>query len=85
MPDKAKKKLRGEGTRIRRRNLNIDQVKLDRAVEVLGANSETEAVDEALDMFAFREALLASVQKVAGKGGIENFFEGGYADELKSD
>jgi hypothetical protein len=84
MPDKARKKFRGAGMRIRRKNLNTE-VKLDRAVELLGANSETEAVDQALDMFAFREALLASVQKVAGKGGIENFFEGGYADELKSD
>ncbi|HEX8210586.1 MAG TPA: hypothetical protein VF584_10455 [Longimicrobium sp.] len=85
MPDKARKKLRSEGTRIRGKNLNTDQVKLDRAVELLGASSETEAVDQALNMFAFREALLASVDKIAGKGGVENYFEGGYADELKGD
>ncbi len=82
----GRKKLRGrEGTLIRRKNIDIDQIKLDRAVKLLGARSETEAIDQALEMLFFREALLASVDKIAGKGGVENYFEGGYADELKGE
>lgn len=79
----GRKKLRArEGTLMRRKNINIDQIKLDRAVKLLGASSETEAIDQALEMLFFREALLASVDEIAGKGGIEDVYEGGYADEL---
>jgi hypothetical protein len=63
---------------IRRKNLNIDQAKLDRVVELLGARSETEAVDQALDLLLFREELIAGVRGIAGTGGVENYFD----DEL---
>ena len=62
--------------RIRRKNLNIDQTKLDRVRELLGARSETEAIDQALDMLLFREALLAGVEAIGGTGGIEDYFSG---------
>ncbi|HEX8453511.1 MAG TPA: hypothetical protein VF647_15525 [Longimicrobium sp.] len=79
----GRKKLRAsEGTLIRRKSIKIDQNKLDRAVELLGASSETEAIDQALEMLFFRKALLASVDQIAGKGGMEDVYEGGYADEL---
>jgi Bacterial antitoxin of type II TA system, VapB len=42
---------------IRRKNLNIDQEKLDRAKKVLGAGTETEAVDLALDQVLFVEEM----------------------------
>jgi hypothetical protein len=61
---------------IRRKNLNIDQDKLDRAVEILGARSETDAIDQALDLLIFREELSAGIDRIAGKGGIENYFDG---------
>lgn len=61
--------------RIRRKNLNIDQDKLDRVVELLGARSETDAIDQALEMLLFREELLAGVDAIAGTGGVENFFD----------
>ena len=60
---------------IRRKNLNIDQGKLDRAVEILGARSETDAIDQALDLLVFREELLAGIDRIAGKGGVENYFD----------
>ena len=66
---------------VRRKNLNIDQEKLDRVVELLGARSETEAIDRLLDEALFRQELIASVDRIAGRGGMENYFEGGYADE----
>lgn len=61
--------------RIRRKNLNVDQDKLDRVVELLGARSETDAIDQALEMLLFREELLAGVDAIAGTGGVENFFD----------
>ena len=60
---------------IRRKNLNVDQDKLDRAVELLGARSETDAIDQALDLLLFREELVTGVRRIAGTGGFENYFD----------
>lgn len=61
---------------IRRKNLNIDQAKLDRVRELLGADTETDAVDQALSALLLREELIAGVRRVAGSGGVENVFDG---------
>jgi hypothetical protein len=76
-PPKKVRRPAAEKPAIRRKNLNIDQDKLDRAVEILGARSETDAIDQALDLLVFREELLAGIDQIAGKGGIENYFDGG--------
>jgi Arc/MetJ family transcription regulator len=60
---------------LKRKNLNIDQTKLDRVVELLGVSTETEAVDQALEMLLFREELIAGVAAIGGLGAIENFFD----------
>ncbi|MFW6089992.1 MAG: hypothetical protein ACOC8B_05025 [Gemmatimonadota bacterium] len=67
----------GSSDTIRRKNLNIDQAKLDRVKEVLGASTETEAVDRALDMILLREELVEGIRRIAGTGGVEEV----YADE----
>lgn len=71
-------KVRGRRstTNVRRKNLNIDQAKLDRVRELLGADTETQAVDLALSALLLREELIAGVRRVAGSGGVENVFEG---------
>lgn len=61
---------------IRRKNLNIDQAKLDRARTLLGAETETETVDQALSALLLREELIAGVREVAGSGGVENVYDG---------
>jgi len=70
----------GKGRRgasaVRRKNLNIDQAKLDRAKRALGAKTETEAVDGALSMVLFREDLIEGVRRIAGTGGVDNVFTG---------
>jgi hypothetical protein len=43
------------GSNIRRKNLNIDQTKLDRVRDLLGAKTETEAIDRTLDILLHRE------------------------------
>ncbi|MFC1575390.1 hypothetical protein ACFL5A_01925 [Gemmatimonadota bacterium] len=74
----ARTKARGDRSRpdIRRKNLNIDQAKLDRARTLLGAETETETVDQALSVLLLREELIAGVREVAGSGGVENVFDG---------
>lgn len=62
--------------KIRRKNLNIDQAKLDRVREILGTDTETEAVDQALSMLLFREELVQGIREVGGSGGVESYFEG---------
>ena len=67
---------KGRGKRrVHRKNLNIDQNKLDRVKDALGADTETEAVDQALALVLLREDLLEGVRKIAGSGGVENVFE----------
>jgi len=61
---------------IRRKNLNIDQAKLDRVKQALGAKTETEAVDQALSMVLFREELVEGIRRISGSGGVENVFRG---------
>lgn len=78
-----RRKTSGEA-RIRRKNLNIDQDKLDRIVEILGADSETDAIDQLLDDALLRQELLASLHNIPrGEGELVNYFEGGYAEELE--
>jgi hypothetical protein len=75
MTDTKVRGLRSPAT-VRRKNLNIDQAKLDRVRELLGADTETEAVDLALSALLLREELIAGVRRVAGSGGVENVFDG---------
>jgi hypothetical protein len=73
---------RGAGTsrsgrslsKIRRKNLNVDQTKLDRVKDALGARTETEAIDQALAIVLLREELVEGIRRIAGSGGVENVF-----------
>jgi DNA polymerase III epsilon subunit-like protein len=60
---------------VRRKNLNIDQRKLDRARQLLGVPTETEAVDRALALVLLRQELVEGVRRIAGSGGVDNAFE----------
>lgn len=56
---------------LKRKNYYLDDVKIQRVKRILGALTETAAINTALDLVVFREDLLESLRKVAGKGGIE--------------
>jgi len=71
----AKAGPRRAASKVRRKNLNIDQGKLDRVRKLLGANTETEAVDQALSALLLQEELIAGVRRIAGSGGVENVFD----------
>jgi hypothetical protein len=75
MPPRKARRSAADKLALRRKTLKIDQDKLDRAVEILGARSEADAIDQALDLLVFREELLAGIDRIAGKGGIESCFD----------
>ncbi len=79
-PPRRKAPRKDEG-RIRRKSMNMDQDKLDRLVEILGASSETEAINRLMDEALLRHELVEGVRRAAGKGGVENYFPDGSFDD----
>ena len=59
---------------LKRKNYYLDEKKIRRARAILRAKSETETIDTALDLVVFRRDILKSLEKVAGKGGVEKLF-----------
>jgi hypothetical protein len=51
----------------RRKNVRIDQRKLDIVRKELGVETETEAIEKALDEIVFRAELRARLKEVGGK------------------
>jgi hypothetical protein len=58
-----------------RKNVVMDQRKLDVARRALGVDTETEAIDQALDFVAFRKELADGFAAVRRSGGIDDVFE----------
>lgn len=63
----------------RRKNFNLSQSLLDSAREALGAATETETVERALDavvdLAMFRRETHDALVSLAGRGGIVNYFD----------
>ena len=57
-----------------RKNMKIDQRKLDAARAILGTATETDTVDAALDAIVFRHELIAGVRRVRAAGGIRDIY-----------
>ena len=58
-----------------RKNVIMDQRKLDVARRALGVDTETEAIDRALDLVAFRDQLARGFAAVRESGGVDDVFE----------
>jgi hypothetical protein len=71
----GQKRSRGRREGWVRKNVVMDQRKLDAARRVLGVETETEAIDVALDLVAFRRELVRGIAAVRRTGGIEDVFE----------
>ena len=75
-PEKTgQKRSRGRGQGWVRKNVVMDQRKLDTARRVLGVEAETEAIDVALDLVGFRRELVRGIAAVRRAGGIEDVLE----------
>lgn len=55
---------------LKRKNMLMDQRKLDAAKNALGAETETAAVDAALDLVVFRAEVFAALDHLAAAGGL---------------
>lgn len=77
----GRKALRNDERRVRRKNMNMDQDKLDRLMEILGAASETEVIERLMDEALLRHELVEGVRRAAGTGGVENYFPDGSFDD----
>ena len=71
----TQKRSRGRGAGWVRKNVVMDQRKLDAARRVLGVETETEAIDVALDLVAFRRELVRGIAAVRRAGGVDDVFE----------
>ncbi len=59
---------RSTGERVARKNMDMDTVKLRRARALLGARTETETVDRALDLVIFQADLDSAIDRLAAVG-----------------
>ena len=59
---------------LRRKHYYLNENKIRRAKAILGAKTETKTIDAALDLIVFRKEILKSLEKVAGRGGVEKVF-----------
>ncbi len=64
----------------RRKNLFVDQGKIDRAKQAFGVATETEAIDRALDLAedfaAFQQEVRSGMDSLLGRGGFADRFSG---------
>ena len=58
-----------------RKNILMDQKKLDAVRRILKAPTETEAVNAALDEIAFRHGLVNGVRALRRAGGLTDLFD----------
>jgi Arc/MetJ family transcription regulator len=59
-----------------RKNIVIDQQKLDVARRALGVTTDKEAIDQALDYIKFYCELSESLETIRLSGGIDDVFKG---------
>ena len=59
---------------LRHKHVQLDQAKLDRARNILGARTETEALDRALDIVVTEAEVNAALRKARGRGRIRKVF-----------
>ena len=74
-PSGGTKRPRGRRTGWVRKNVIMDQSKLDAARRALGVETETEAIDQALDLIAFGMEVAKGVAAVRRSGGVDDVLE----------
>jgi hypothetical protein len=62
-----------------RKNLRLTQAKVDRARRILGTATETETIEQALDLVAFRQEVVAGVRRLGGSRSLQDVLGDGAA------
>jgi hypothetical protein len=60
----------------RKKNHRLHQSKIDRAMQILGTRTETEAIEQALDLVALRDRLAGGVRNMRGARLVDVFEDG---------
>ena len=67
---KSRLPARREPVVRKRKNILVDQCKLDAAKSALGALTETATIDAALDLVVFRTEVFHALDRIAADGGF---------------
>lgn len=59
---------------VARKNMDMDVRKLAEARRILGASSDTEAVDRALDAVVYQDQVFAALDRLADAGGVADVY-----------
>ena len=59
-------------THVVRKNMRVSQDLIDRARKILGTRTETETVEQALELVAFREEVVVGISTMAGADAVED-------------
>ena len=57
-----------------RKNLRLTQSKIDKAKRILGTKTETETIEQALDLVVFRQEVQEGISRIAGTDSIRDIF-----------
>lgn len=55
-----------------RKNLRLTQSKINKAKRILGTKTETETIEQALDLVVFRQEVLEGISRIAGTRSAED-------------
>ncbi len=61
--------------------MRLTQAKIDRAKQILGTETETETVEQALDLVAFRAEIMEGLDRMAGSDLLRDVFRSPDEDE----
>lgn len=59
---------------VRHKHVRLNQRKLDRVKSILGAATETEAIEKAMDLVLAEDEIVKVHRRIRGKGRIERMF-----------
>lgn len=60
--------------KVVRKNMRLRQGLIDRARRILGTQSETETVEQALELVAFRREVTDGIRRMAGTNSMRDIF-----------
>ena len=65
----------GKSTGVVRKNMRLRQDLLDQARRILGTRTETETVEQALELVAFRKEVVEGIRRIAGSRSLRDIYE----------
>jgi len=61
-------------SKVVRKNMRLRQELIDRARQILGTSTETETVEQALELVAFRKEVSEGIRRIAGSRSMRDIY-----------